>query len=57
VLHKVSYHDILYTFISKLNSDFTLWKETVGSGEECIMCSYITCTLHRILLGWSNGRG
>jgi len=25
------------------------WRET---GEDCIMRSFITCTLHQILLGW-----
>jgi hypothetical protein len=27
------------------------WQE---AGEECIMRSFITCTLHQILLGWSD---
>jgi hypothetical protein len=37
-------------------------KEVAEDGEDCIMRSFVTCTLHQILLGWSNegecdGRG
>jgi hypothetical protein len=28
--------------------------EIAGDREDCIMRSFITCTLHQILLGWSN---
>jgi len=30
------------------------WRE---DGEDCIMRSFITCTIHKILLGWSNQGG
>jgi hypothetical protein len=32
----------------------TKWQE---AGKDCIMRSFITSTLHQILLGWSNKRG